>query len=85
MKPIVLIGHHHSCPIHGIGVVTSGSEITMVNNRPVARIGDSISCGAKITTGSPNFNIDGRPVAREGDSTDHGGTLIEGEENFLIE
>ncbi|MDG3714358.1 PAAR domain-containing protein [Pseudomonas aeruginosa] len=85
MKPIVLVGHQHSCPIHGTGTVVSGASQAKVNGRAVARIGDQISCGAVILTGSPGTIIEGQPAARLGDSTSHGGTLVEGEAGWLIE
>lgn len=49
MKPIVLVGHTHSCPMRGQGEVISG---TLVDGRSVACVGDTISCGAVIQTGS---------------------------------
>nr|WP_242548628.1 PAAR domain-containing protein [Pseudomonas putida] len=52
--------------------------------RPVARVGDKISCGAVIETGADCTIIDGQPAAREGDTTSHGGTLIEGDSGWLI-
>ncbi|MDZ3992510.1 PAAR domain-containing protein [Pseudomonas sp. Teo4] len=85
MKPIILVGHPHICPIHGEGVVTSGASSASVNGIPIARVGDSISCGAVIETGSAITLIEGRAAAREGDTTSHGGTLIEGEPGWLIE
>lgn len=85
MKPIVLIGHRHSCPLHGDGEVITGSPSATVNGRPIARVGDEISCGAVIETGSANHLNEGRPVARQGDTTIHGGTLIEGDCGWLIE
>lgn len=36
---------------HG-GAVSSGSPSVFVNGKPIARIGDSISCGDKIASGS---------------------------------
>ncbi|WP_411563463.1 PAAR domain-containing protein [Pseudomonas shirazensis] len=84
MKPIVLVGHRHSCPIHGKGTVTTGSDATLVDGRPVARVGDKISCGAVIETGADCTIIDGQPAAREGDTTSHGGTLVEGDPGWLI-
>ena len=36
---------------HG-GSVSSGSQNVFVNGKPIARIGDPISCGDKIATGS---------------------------------
>ncbi|MBA1198643.1 putative Zn-binding protein involved in type VI secretion [Pseudomonas sp. BIGb0278] len=84
MKPIVLIGHKHDCPIHGIGEVVSGTSATRVGGREVACVGDRISCGAVIESGSPSYAIAGKAVARLGDTTDHGGTLIEGDSGWLV-
>lgn len=84
MKPIVLVGHRHSCPIHGNGTVVSGAREAQVNGRAIARIGDQISCGAVILTGSDEAIVEGQPVARLGDSSSHGGILIEGEEGWLV-
>ncbi|MGG5292321.1 PAAR domain-containing protein [Pseudomonas shirazensis] len=84
MKPIVLIGHKHDCPIHGIGEVVSGTSATMVSGREVACVGDRTSCGAVIESGSPSYAIAGKAVARLGDTTDHGGTLIEGDSGWLV-
>ncbi|AZD86919.1 hypothetical protein C4K14_4097 [Pseudomonas chlororaphis subsp. aureofaciens] len=85
MKPIVLVGHQHSCPIHGSNTVVSGASEALVNGRAIARIGDQTSCGAIILSGSPGTIIEGQPVARLGDSTSHGGTLVEGEAGWLVE
>lgn len=85
MKPIVLVGHRHSCPIHGSGAVVSGAREAQVNGRAIARIGDRISCGAVILTGSADTIVEGQPVARLGDCTSHGGVLVEGEADWLIE
>ncbi len=85
MKPIVLVGHQHNCPLHGAGTVVSGASQAQVNGRAIARIGDQISCGAVILTGSPGTIIEGQPAARLGDTTSHGGTLVEGEAGWLIE
>lgn len=84
MKPIVLVGHAHKCPIHGAGTVTSGAPANLVNGRPVARVGDTTSCGAVIQTGSLSYLIDARSVARVGDTTSHGGTLVEGYLGWLV-
>jgi uncharacterized Zn-binding protein involved in type VI secretion len=65
------------CPIHGPGVVVTGSPTSILNSRPVARVGDLVSCGATIITGSAIASLDGgQPIARLGDVTSHGGTLI---------
>ncbi|WP_201168464.1 PAAR domain-containing protein [Pseudomonas sp. S31] len=85
MKPVVLVGHRHECPLHGHGVVETGSATYTFSGRPVARIGDRISCGAVIVTGSKNYFIEASAVAREGDTTDHGGVLTEGDADWLLE
>ena len=85
MKPIALVGHRHSCPIHGEGTVVAGAATADIGGRAIARVGDAISCGAVIQTGSANFTIDGQAVARQGDTTSHGGTLVEGEDGWLVD
>ena len=84
MRPVVLVGHRHSCPAHGMCTVTSGTSGVTVNGRQVARIGDSTSCGAIIVTGSsPTFG--GSGVARKGDTTSHGGTLVDGDDGWVLD
>ncbi|MCP8636477.1 PAAR domain-containing protein [Pseudomonas mosselii] len=85
MKPVVLVGHRHLCPLHGEGTVISGAGSAAVNGRAIARIGDELSCGAVIETGAAHTLIEGSPAARQGDKTSHGGTLIEGDPAWLIE
>lgn len=86
MKPIVLVGHRHACPLHGPNtVVVSGAAGASVGGRQIARVGDKTSCGATIISGAGGVTIGGQPVAREGDSTDHGGTLVEGEAGALLD
>lgn len=77
MPAIVLVGDRHSCPLHGMGTVTTGSSGVKVNGRDAARVGDLTSCGATILTGSSSM-VGGRGLARVGDTTSHGGTLVEG-------
>lgn len=85
MQPIVLVGHRHDCPAHGIGTVVSGAAHANVKGRPIARVGDKVSCGAVIQRGSSTATIDGQAVARVGDTTSHGGVLIEGEAGWLLD
>ncbi|WP_233863651.1 PAAR domain-containing protein [Paraburkholderia adhaesiva] len=85
MKPVVLVGHRHSCPQHGSGAVISGASEAKINGRAIARVTDRISCGAAIITGSANCEIEGQAVARQGDRTDHGGVLEEGDSNWMVE
>ncbi|MNC82267.1 PAAR motif protein [compost metagenome] len=56
-----------------------------VNGRAVARVGDTLGCGAVITSGSPSMAINGQPVARVGDTTDHDGKLENGDSSWLID
>jgi uncharacterized Zn-binding protein involved in type VI secretion len=84
MRPVVLVGHRHSCPMHGMGAVTGGTNGVTVNGRAVARIGDPTSCGAIIVTGSSS-TFGGKGVACKGDMTSHGGTLVEGDDGWLLD
>jgi uncharacterized Zn-binding protein involved in type VI secretion len=85
MKPIVLVGHPHDCPLHGEGEVVTGSSTTWVNGRPIARVGDRTSCGAVIESGSAIQMDEGKPVARQGDVTSHEGVLLKGDDAWLVE
>lgn len=64
---------------HG-GVVITGSLFTDIDGKPVARVGDKVTCPncgpTTIVTGDPTINIDGAIVARHNDSTACGSTLI---------
>jgi uncharacterized Zn-binding protein involved in type VI secretion len=65
--------------------VIGGSPVCSLHGKPVARLGDKISCGATIISGSLTVLIDdGKAVARLGDSTDHGGTLIESHSDWTV-
>ena len=84
MRPVVLVGHRHVCPLHGPGTVISGTDGVTVGGRKTACVGDSASCGAVIVTGGVT-TCGGRAVAREGDTTSHGGTLVEGDNGWLLD
>lgn len=68
---------------HG-GTVVSGSPFTDIDGKPVARVGDKVSCPkcgpTTIANGEPTIDIDGKPVARHGDKTACGATLIAGQQ-----
>lgn len=85
MPAIVLVGHDHDCPLCGPTAVDTGAPNDTHNGRPIARVGDTLGCGAVIESGSGLMSIDGLPVARVGDTTDHGGTLENGDESWLID
>lgn len=84
MRPVVLVGHRHLCPVHGMGTVVTGTSGVIIGGRAAARIGDVTSCGAVITSGSAS-QFDGAGIARKGDTTSHGGTLVEGDSGWLLE
>lgn len=85
MPAVVLVGHDHDCPLCGPTTVDTGTRNVTVNGRAVARVGDSLECGAVITSGSPSMIVNGQPVARVGDTTDHDGTLENGDISWLID
>ncbi|WP_224006396.1 PAAR domain-containing protein [Paraburkholderia tropica] len=85
MKPVALVGHRHSCPLHGPGTIVTGATEATVNGKAIARVTDRISCGATIITGAANCEIEGHAVARKGDHTDHGGVLEEGDSGWMVE
>lgn len=90
MPDVVLIGHHHVCPLcepgprpHVGGPVNQAQGLVRVNGIPVAVMGSTCLCvgvGASdpIASGSAVVRINGQPVARVGDRTAHGGTLVQG-------
>lgn len=47
-----------TCAIHGDVVITGGSLTVFAEGKRVARVGDSVSCGAVIVTGSPSVFCD---------------------------
>lgn len=56
-KKTVRKGDKAVCVIHGQVTVVEGSGIMDVEGKPQARVGDALSCGAKITAGSPNMEV----------------------------
>lgn len=76
----------HACPQkgHSVNTISSGSDDVFINGLPVARVGDSTSCGATIVTGSSTVFINGKPAALFGSATSHGGVIISGSGNVLI-
>ena len=71
------------CSDHG-GIIVSGALRTLVNGRPVARMGDKHDCPVPghgttdIVSGSPQTQTEGRPNARVGDTADCGARIITG-------
>ena len=58
------------------------------NGRPVARVGDSVSCPkhgtVAIVSGSPDTFHNGQPAVRVGDKTSCGASIIEGSNSLYI-
>lgn len=78
-RPFIVVGDKTD---HG-GVVVAGSPMTDVDGKPIARVGDKVTCPKKghggttvIAAGDPACIIDGAPAARHGDKTACGATLI---------
>ena len=84
MPAVVLLGHDHDCPMCGPTTVQTGTRNVTVNGRAIARVGDTLGCGAVIISGSPSMVINGKAVARVGDTTDHEGVLENGDASWLI-
>lgn len=78
MRPYIRLGDPTD---HG-GVVVSASSLTIVEGKPVARIGDMVACPipghgvCPIVTGDSTCIVDGSPVARQGDKTACGAGLV---------
>lgn len=51
---IARLGDHVQCAIHGLQTITSASTTVKANSKGMARLNDTISCGAVIVTASPN-------------------------------
>lgn len=82
---IILSG---DCIDHG-GYVIASSKNTIVNGRPVARVGDKVLCFTHgmteiIPAGKNNVTSNKKQIARIGDKTKCGATLLGGSLNTFI-
>lgn len=76
-QPYIVVGDKTS----GGGVVLTGAPTTVINGKPMARVGDRATCQKhrgifSIKTGDPDWDIDGQAAARNGDKLDCGCVLI---------
>lgn len=78
-RPLIVVGDRTD---HG-GVVLTGSGATLIDGKPVACVGDTVSCPQAghggttvIATGTSGMEIDGRMAACHGDKTACGATLL---------
>ena len=94
-KLIATVGDTHTCPMvtgttpHIGGTIITGASSMLVNNKPVARMGDKVICTgcgmmATIIQGDANVLIEGKPIAYAGCMTSHGGFITSGQANALI-
>lgn len=77
-KQIIRLGDSTS---HGGKVIEASSQTDSLQ-KPLARLGDKVSCPipghgtCPIVSGDMTFIVDGKPVARAGDKTSCGAVLI---------
>lgn len=83
-RPVVRLGDPTT---HG-GVVSQGSDNFLIDGKPVARLGDKVSCplhgDTVINSGSQTYITDGKPTARHGDKLACGATLIASQAKYFI-
>lgn len=84
-RPVALVGHHHTCPIHGGGPALSpGQTLVRFNGIPLAVEGCICGCPGSpplpdpMMKGSSVVKINGRGLMRVGDLTAHGGKIATG-------
>lgn len=85
MKPFIVVGDKTS---HG-GVVIEGSPTSVTEDKPIARVGDKVTCPKRgcprttviASTSDPSIIVDGKPGAFHGDKTACGATLISSQFN----
>jgi len=74
---------------HG-GVIVTGASRTLVNGKPVARMGDLHFCPipwhgvTPIVSGSASTYTEGKPNARVGDCAGCGAVILTGSPNTLV-
>jgi uncharacterized Zn-binding protein involved in type VI secretion len=73
-------------------VVLEGTQVSDIGGKPIARIGDKVSCPKHghgnptvIVSGDPTCIIDGQPAARHGDKTACGATLLSSQVTTTID
>ncbi|MEM9884937.1 MAG: PAAR domain-containing protein [Bacteroidota bacterium] len=87
-KKTATIKCHHTCPMkdgkkeHVGGPVIQGSQDVFVENKMLARHGDSLQCQSpkidKIIATTTSVFVNGKLLARIQDPTIHGGKIVEG-------
>ncbi len=92
--PAATIGSMHVCPMvtgttpHvGGPVIGPGAPTVLINGKPAAVMGDTVTCAGPpdtIVQGESTVLINGKPAATVGCMTAHGGSITVGEPNVLI-
>ena len=73
---------------HG-GTVVGASKFSDSDGKPIARVGDAVTCPRKghgtnsIASGDPTLIVDGSAVARHGDITACGAVLISSQQTSV--
>ncbi len=93
-KPIATVGSMHVCPMctgivpHVGGPIAGpGAPNVLVNNKPVALMGDMCICVGPpdvVAQGNPLVKVNGVPVVCVGDLTAHGGVIMAGEATVTV-
>jgi uncharacterized Zn-binding protein involved in type VI secretion len=69
------------------GSVVEASQFSESGGKPIARVGDKVSCpihgDTTISSGDQTLIIDGKAVARHGDKVGCGATLIATQQNTV--
>jgi uncharacterized Zn-binding protein involved in type VI secretion len=85
--PVIVVGDRTD---HG-GFVIQGSPSSDHMGKPIARVGDKVTCPkhghggtTTIVTGDPTNIIDGAAIARHGDKTACGATLISSQATAVV-
>ncbi|MEM9243122.1 MAG: PAAR domain-containing protein [Pseudomonadota bacterium] len=89
MPAVARMNDINQCPIEpqGSGPTISTEVMVLINGRPVACMGDTISCAgppATIISGVPTVQINGKPIATLGDISSNGGTIVSGCPTVII-
>ena len=82
MPPVARLGDKCVAPSGKSGVITTASDFYFVEDKPAARVGDTVTYSDGSTTviaeGDPGLEVVGRGVARLGYRLADGGKIVEG-------
>lgn len=84
-KPVTRLTDLHVCPIHGTNAIITGAETVIINDLPMARVGDTTACGATIISGVTTVYGENMLAAHVGSITSHGGVITTGSPNVFVD